>query len=111
MSAALVSTWLSDQESSAGDGPKKSGLRLIQGNTKGGCYLPFGRERQKEMGVGVQQENKCRRQCLGQGGWGGGLWWLQFLLEDHLDKAACSAPRLFLEHLTINILAQLATVW
>lgn len=39
-----------------------------QGNMKGGCYLPIGREREKEMGLGDQQENKCRGQSLGQGG-------------------------------------------
>lgn len=65
---ALVSTLSSDQESSAGDGPFANGKQRSQGNMKGGCYLPFGREREKEMGLGDQQENKCRGQSLGQGG-------------------------------------------
>lgn len=52
-----------------------------EGNMKGGCYLPFGREREKETSVGDQQENKCS----GQGRWGEEPWWLQLLLKDYLQ--------------------------
>lgn len=72
-------------------GPRKAAEaeQRNQGNTRQGCYLPFGRgrEREKETGGGDQQENKCRGQTLGWGSWGEEPRWLQFLLKDHLQQS------------------------
>lgn len=84
--AALVSTWLSNQEGFVGNGPQEGswGEAKEPVKHKGWMFSALWEGKGERMGVRDQQENECSGLSFRWRGWWEHPWWLQFLLKDQL---------------------------